>query len=75
MEEDENLHNKLKCDQVISEKQITVDNAKISTSVTIIPEENSKVSCVITEEIDTLERDLFAKSEISKILRSDRDLH
>ena len=66
MEEDEDLHNKLKCDQVISDEQITVDNAKISTLETSIPEENAKVSCVITEEIDTLEKDLLAKSEISK---------
>ena len=44
-----------------------VDNAKISTLETIIPEVNSKVICVITEEIDTLEKDLIAKSEISKI--------
>ena len=52
----------------------SVDNTKISTLETIIPEENSKVICVITEEIDTLEKDLIAKSEISKIFRSDRDL-
>ena len=45
----------------------SVDNAKISTLETIIPEENSKVICVITEELDTLEKDLIAKSEISKI--------
>ena len=58
LEEDEDLHNKLKSfDQtIISDEQITVDNAKISTLETIIPEENSKVSCVITEEIDTLEK-------------------
>ena len=52
----------------------SVDNAKISTSETIIHEENSKVICVITEELDTLEKDLIVKSEISKIFRSDRDL-
>ena len=52
----------------------SVDNAKISTLETIIPGENSKVICVITEENDTLEKDLFAKPEISKIFRSDRDL-
>ena len=75
-EEDGDLHNKLKSfDQtIISDEQITVDNAKISTLETIIPEENSKVIRVITEEIDTLEKDSFAKSEISKIFRSDRDL-
>ena len=56
----------MKCNQVISDEQITVDNAKISTLDTSIPEENAKVSSVITEEIDTLEKDLLAKSEISK---------
>ena len=66
MEEDEDLHNNLKCDQVISDEQITVDNAKISTLETSIPEENAKVSSVITEEIDTLEKDLLAKSDISR---------
>ena len=61
MEEDKDLHNKLKSfDQtIISDEQITVDNAKISTLETIIPEENSKVICVITEEIDTLKKDLL----------------
>ena len=66
MEEDEDLHNNLKCDQVISDEQTTVDNAKISTLETSIPEENAKVSFVITEEIDTLEKDLLAESEISR---------
>ena len=68
LEEDEDLHNKLKSsDQIIiSDEQITVDKAKISTLVTSIPDENAKVSCVITEEIDTLEKDLLAKPEISK---------
>ena len=49
MEEDKDLHNKLKSfDQtIISDEQITVDNARISTLETIIPEENSKVICVI----------------------------
>ena len=67
MEEDEDLHNKLKCDQVISDEQITADNAKTSTLETSLPEENARVSCVITEEIDTMEKDLLAKSEISEI--------
>ena len=62
MEEDEDLHNKLKCDQVISDEQITVDSTKISTLETSIPEDNAKVSCVIIEEIDMLEKDLLAKS-------------
>ena len=59
LEEDKDLHNNLKCDQVISDEQTTVDNAKISTLETSIPEENAKVSSVITEEIDTLEKDLL----------------
>ena len=36
----------------------SVDNAKISTLETIIFEEDSKVICVITEEIDTEEEGL-----------------
>ena len=66
LEEDKDLHNNLKCDQVISDEQTTADNAKISTLDTSIPEENAKVNSVITEEIDTLEKELFAEPEISK---------
>ena len=31
VEEDEDLHNKLKCDQDTSDEQIAADNVKIST--------------------------------------------
>ena len=74
MEEDKDLHNNLKCDQVISDEQTTVDNAKISTLETSIPGENAKVSSVITEEIDTLEKDLLAESDISRWSRCGREL-
>ena len=66
LEEDKDHHTNLKCDQVISDEQTTVDNAKISTLDTSIPEENAKVNSVITEEIDSLEKELFAETEISK---------
>ena len=42
LEEDEDLHNNLKCDQVISDEQTTVDNAKISTLETSIPKKMQK---------------------------------
>ena len=66
MEEDKDLFNNLKCDQVISDEQTTADDDKISTLETSIPKKNAKVSSVITEEIDTLEKELLAESEISK---------
>ena len=66
VEEDEDLHNKLKCDQDTSDEQIAADNVKISTLGNIcISGENASVA-QITEEIDTLEKDLLAKSEISE---------
>ena len=65
MEEDEDLHNKLKCDQDTSDEQIAADNVKISTLETSISGESASVA-QITEEIDTLEKDLLAESEISE---------
>ena len=65
MEEDEDLHNKLKCDQITSDEQIAADNVKISTLETSISGESASVA-QITEEIDTLEKDLLAESEISE---------
>ena len=71
MEEDEDLHNKLKCDQITSDEQIAADNVKISTPETSIFGESARVAQV-TEEIDTLEKDIAAsKSEFSLC---DRDL-
>ena len=65
MEEDEDLHNKLKCDQMTSDEQIAADNAKISTLETSISEENARAA-QLTEEIDMLEKDIAAsKSEFS----------
>ena len=65
LEEDEDLHNKLKCDQMTSDELITADNVKISTLETCISEENARVAR-LTEEIDTLEKDIAAsKSEFS----------
>ena len=66
LEEDEDFHNKLKCDQVISDEQITVYNAKISTLETSIFRESARLA-QLTEDIDTMEKDLFAESEISEI--------
>ena len=63
MEEDEDLHNKLKCDQDTSDEQIAADNVKISILGTI--GESASVA-QLTAEIDTLEKDLLAKSEISE---------
>ena len=65
LEEDEDLHNKLKCDQDTSDEQIAADNAKISTLETSISGESASVA-QITEETDTLEKDLLAESEISE---------
>ena len=65
LEEDEDLHNKLKCDQHTSDEQIAADNVKISTLETSISGESTSVA-QITEEIDTLEKDLLAESEISE---------
>ena len=71
MEEDEDLHNKLKCDQITSDEQIAADNVKISTLETSISGESARVA-QLTEEIGTLEKDIAAsKSEFS---RCDRDL-
>lgn len=69
LEEDEDLHNKLKCwcatSDRTSDEQIAADNAKISTLETSISEENARVA-QLTEEIDTLEKDIAAsKSELS----------
>ena len=72
MEEDEDLHNKLKCDQITSDEQIAADNVKISTLETSISGESARVAQLLTEEIGTLEKDIAAsKSEFS---RCDRDL-
>ena len=59
LEEDEDLHNKLKCDQVTSYEQITADNAKFSTQETSISGENARAAR-LTEEITTLEKDIAA---------------
>ena len=73
LEEDEDLRDKLKCDQITSDEQIAADNVKISTLETSISGESARVA-QITEEIDTLEKDLLAESEISELSRCDRDL-
>ena len=67
LEEDEDLHNKFKSsDQAnTSDEQIAADNVKISTLETSISGETARVA-QITEESDTLEKDLLAKSEISE---------
>ena len=65
LEEDDDLYNKLKCDQDTSDDQIAADNVKISTLETSISGENASVA-QITEDIDTVEKDLLAKSEISE---------
>ena len=71
LEEDEDLHNKLKCDQITSDEQIAADNVKISTLETSISGESARVAQLI-EEIGTLEKDIAAsKSEFSLC---DRDL-
>ena len=68
MDEDEDLHKKLKSDE-----QFAADHAKISTLETSISRESARVA-QLTEEIDTLEKDLLAESEISEFSRCDRDL-
>ena len=73
LDEDEDLHNKLKCDQITSDEEIAADYAKISTLETSISGESVRVA-QLTEEIDTLEKDLLAKSEISEFSRCERDL-
>ena len=60
LEEDENPHNKLKCDQDTSDEQIEADNAKISTLETSISGESARVR--LTRWRSTL----LAESEISK---------
>ena len=70
LEEGEDLHNKLKCDQITSDEQIAADNVNVSTLETSISGRNAMVA-QLTEEIDTLEKDIAAgKSELS---RCDRD--
>ena len=44
LEEDEDLHNKLKCDQDTSDEQIATDNVKISTLETSISGESASVA-------------------------------
>ena len=56
MEEDEDLHNKMKYDHMISDEQITADNAKISTLETNISAKSASVA-QLTDEIDMLEND------------------
>ena len=58
LEEDEDLHNKLKYDHKISDEQITANNAKISP-------ESARVA-QLTDESDMLEEDIAAsKSKLS----------
>ena len=73
LDEDEALHNKLKCDQLTSDEQIATDNVKISTLETSISGESASVA-QLTAEMGMLEKDLLAKSEISEFSRCDRDL-
>ena len=73
MDEDEDLHNKLKRDQITSDEQIATDNVKISTLETSISGESASVA-QLTAEIGMLEKDLLEKSEISEFSRCDRDL-
>ena len=56
LEEDEDLHNKMKYDLMISDEQITADNAKISTLETNISAKSARVA-QLTDEIDMLEND------------------
>ena len=65
MEEDEDLHNNLKCVQMTSDEKIAADNAKISTLETSISGESARVA-QLTEDIDMLEKDIAAsKSKLS----------
>ena len=73
LDEDEDLHNKLKCDQDTSDEQIATDNVKISTLETSISGESASVA-QLTAEVGTLEKDLLAKSKKSEFFRCDRDL-
>ena len=73
LEEDEDLHNKLKCDQDTSDEQIAADNVKISTLETSISWESASVA-QLTAEFGMLEKDLLATSEISEFSRCDCDL-
>ena len=55
LEEDEDLHNKMKYDHMISDEQITADNAKISTLETNISAKSARVA-QLTDEIDLWRR-------------------
>ena len=68
LEEDEDLHNKMKYDHMISDEQITADNAKISTLETNISAKSASVA-QLTDEIDMLEND----SNQVQAFRCDRD--
>ena len=58
LEEDEDLHNKLKYDHKISDEQITANNAKISPEIARVAQ--------LTDESDMLEEDIAAsKSKLS----------
>ena len=67
LEEDEDLHNKMKYDHMISDEQITADNAKISTLETNISAKSASVA-QLTDEIDMLEND----SKQVQVFRCDR---
>ena len=67
LEEDEDLHNKMKYDHMISDEQITADNAKISTLETNISANSARVA-QLTDEIDMLEND----SNQVQVFRCDR---
>ena len=67
LEEDEDLHNKMKYDLMISDEQITADNAKISTLETNISAKSASVA-QLTDEIDMLEND----SKQVQVFRCDR---
>ena len=68
LEEDENLHNKMKYDHMISDEQITADDAKISTLETNISAKSANVA-QFTNEIDMLGYD----SKQVPVFRCDRD--
>ena len=67
LEEDEDLHNKMKYDLMISDEKITADNAKISTLETNISAKSASVA-QLTDEIDMLEND----SKQVQVFRCDR---
>ena len=67
LEEDEDLHNKMKYDLMISDEQITADNAKISTLETNISAKSASVA-QLTDESDMLEND----SKQVQVFRCDR---